>query len=63
MCVSRDGRQVLGSKEDVLAALFALTSDPSIAVAKDCYFILVNLSADRSLHQVRGPEHSCTCTT
>uniref|UniRef100_H3CK29 Protein HGH1 homolog n=1 Tax=Tetraodon nigroviridis TaxID=99883 RepID=H3CK29_TETNG len=33
------------------AALFALTSDPSIAVAKDCYFILVNLSADSALHQ------------
>lgn len=56
-CVFRDGCQVLGSKPELLAALFALTSDLSIAVAKDCYFILVNLSADRSLHQVMGPAH------
>lgn len=56
--VFRDGRQVLGSKPELLAALFALTSDLSIAVAKDCYFTLVNLSADKTLHQVTGPEQS-----
>lgn len=61
VCVCfRDGRQVLGSKPELLAALFALTSDLSIAVAKDCYFILVNLSADRSLHQVSCPEQLCS---
>lgn len=54
--VFRDGCQVLRSKPDVLAALFALTSDISIAVAKDCYFIFVNLSADPTLHEVIGPD-------
>ena len=62
ICAFRDGCQVLGSKPELLAALFALTSDPSIAVAKDCYFILVNMSADKSLHQVIGPEQCCTWT-
>lgn len=62
LCVFRDGCQVLGSKPELLAALFALTSDLSIAVAKDCYFILVNLSADKTLHQVMGPEQRCTPT-
>lgn len=51
--VSRDGCQVLGSKPDLLAALFALTSDRSAAVAKDCYHTFVNLSADMALHQVQ----------
>lgn len=63
LCVFRDGCQVLGSKPELLAALFALTSDLSIAVAKDCYFILVNLSADKTLHQVMGPEQRRTRTT
>uniref|UniRef100_A0A3Q3WJP2 Protein HGH1 homolog n=1 Tax=Mola mola TaxID=94237 RepID=A0A3Q3WJP2_MOLML len=49
---NRDGCHFLRSKPDLLAALFALTSDPSIAVAKDCYHILINLSADETLHQV-----------
>lgn len=50
----RDGCQVLGSKPDLLAALFALTSDDSVAIARDCYHIFVNLSADKALHQVSG---------
>ncbi|XP_029682755.1 LOW QUALITY PROTEIN: protein HGH1 homolog [Takifugu rubripes] len=49
---NRDGCQVLASKPDLLAALFALTSDRSVAVAKDCYHTFVNLSADKALHQV-----------
>ncbi|XP_073325389.1 protein HGH1 homolog [Pagrus major] len=49
---NRDGCRFLRTKPDVLAALFALTSDPSIAIVKDCYYILVNLSADETLHQV-----------
>uniref|UniRef100_A0A3B3XS07 Protein HGH1 homolog n=1 Tax=Poecilia mexicana TaxID=48701 RepID=A0A3B3XS07_9TELE len=49
---SRDGCRFLRSKPDLLAALFALTSDPSVAIVKDCYHILINLSADETLHQV-----------
>ncbi|XP_029008004.1 protein HGH1 homolog isoform X2 [Betta splendens] len=48
----RDGCRFLRSKPDLLAALFALTSDPSIAVVKDSYHIFINLSADETLHQV-----------
>lgn len=48
----RDGCRFLRSKPDLIAALFALTSDPSIAIVKDCYRILINLSADETLHQV-----------
>ncbi|XP_070700069.1 protein HGH1 homolog [Pempheris klunzingeri] len=49
---NRDGCRYLRTKPDVLVALFALTSDPSIAIAKDCFHILINLSADETLHQV-----------
>lgn len=48
----RDGCRFLHSKPDLIAALFALTSDPSIAIVKDCYHIFINLSADETLHQV-----------
>ncbi|XP_045885373.1 protein HGH1 homolog [Micropterus dolomieu] len=48
----RDGCRFLRSKPDILIALFALTRDPSIAIVKDCYHILINLSADETLHQV-----------
>ncbi|XP_019952049.2 protein HGH1 homolog [Paralichthys olivaceus] len=48
----RDGCRFLRSKPDLLVALFALTSDPSIAIAKDCYHIFINLSADETLHKV-----------
>ncbi|XP_041633866.1 protein HGH1 homolog [Cheilinus undulatus] len=47
-----DGCRFFRSKADLLKALFALTSDPSIAVVKDCYHIFINLSADETLHQV-----------
>ncbi|XP_068451976.1 protein HGH1 homolog [Clinocottus analis] len=47
-----DGCRFLRSKPDLLVALFALTSDPSLAIVKDCYHILINLSADETLHQV-----------
>ncbi|KAM4741014.1 protein HGH1 homolog isoform 1-T3 [Anableps anableps] len=49
---SRDGCRFLHSKSNLITALFALTSDPSIAIVKDCYHILINLSADETLHQV-----------
>uniref|UniRef100_A0A669F7D0 Protein HGH1 homolog n=1 Tax=Oreochromis niloticus TaxID=8128 RepID=A0A669F7D0_ORENI len=49
---NRDGCRFLHSKPDLIAALFALTSDPSIAIVKDCYHIFINLSADETLHQV-----------
>ncbi|XP_023271986.1 protein HGH1 homolog [Seriola lalandi dorsalis] len=48
----RDGCRFLHSKPDLLVALFTLTSDPSVAIVKDCYHILINLSADETLHQV-----------
>ncbi|XP_072237524.1 protein HGH1 homolog [Leuresthes tenuis] len=48
----RDGCRFLRSKPDLISALFALTSDPSVAIVKDCYHILINLSADETLHQV-----------
>ncbi|XP_074494531.1 protein HGH1 homolog [Sebastes fasciatus] len=49
---NRDGCRFLRLKPDLLVAMFALTSDPSVAIAKDCFHILVNLSADETLHQV-----------
>ncbi|XP_037347105.2 protein HGH1 homolog [Pungitius pungitius] len=52
MSGNRDGCRFLRSKADLLRAVFALTSDPSIAIVKDCYHILINLSADETLHQV-----------
>lgn len=54
LCFFRDGCRFLRSKPNLLSALFALTSDPSIAVVKDCYHIFINLSADETLHQVIG---------
>ncbi|CAJ1052037.1 protein HGH1 homolog [Xyrichtys novacula] len=48
----RDGCHFCRSKPDLLKALFTLTSDPSIAIVKDCYHIFINLSADETLHQV-----------
>ncbi|KAM4583491.1 protein HGH1 homolog [Fundulus diaphanus] len=47
-----DGCRFLRSKPNLIAALFALTSDPSVAIVKDCYHVLINLSADETLHQV-----------
>ncbi|XP_062271864.1 protein HGH1 homolog [Scomber scombrus] len=49
---NRDGCRFLRTKPDILTALFALTSDPSIAIVKDCFHIIINLSADETLHQV-----------
>nr|XP_061796439.1 protein HGH1 homolog [Nerophis lumbriciformis] len=49
---NRDGCRFLRSKPELVAAVFGLTSDPSIAIVKDCYYILINLSADETLHQV-----------
>ncbi|XP_018541940.1 protein HGH1 homolog [Lates calcarifer] len=48
----RDGCRFLRTKPDLIVALFALTSDPSVAIVKNCYHILINLSADETLHQV-----------
>ncbi|XP_078064021.1 protein HGH1 homolog isoform X3 [Mustelus asterias] len=48
---SKDGRSFLGQSVDILRALLALTRDPSRAVAKDCYYVLVNLSADVTVHR------------
>ncbi|RXN15426.1 HGH1-like protein [Labeo rohita] len=48
---NRDGCRYLRSKPDFLKALVTLTRDPSIAIVKDCYHGLINLSADETLHQ------------
>lgn len=48
---NRDGCRYLQSKPDFLKALVTLTSDVSIAIVKDCYHALINLSADETLHQ------------
>ncbi|XDV33793.1 hypothetical protein PO909_004069 [Leuciscus waleckii] len=48
---NRDGCRYLQSKPDCLQALVTLTSDPSIAIVKDCFHALINLSADETLHQ------------
>ncbi|XP_047203685.1 protein HGH1 homolog [Girardinichthys multiradiatus] len=52
MSGSRNGCRFLRSNPNLIAALFELTSDPSVAIVKDCYHILINLSADETLHQV-----------
>ncbi|KAM8867349.1 protein HGH1 homolog [Synchiropus picturatus] len=49
---SRDGCRFLRTKPELLVALFALTSDPSIAIVKDCFLTFINLSADETLHKV-----------
>lgn len=48
---TRDGCRYLRTKPDLLKALFTLTADVSIAIVKDCYHALVNLSADETLHK------------
>lgn len=52
LSANRDGCLFLGSRPDFLRAVWALTSDPSIAIVKDAYFTFINLSAEESLHQV-----------
>ncbi|XP_060925642.1 protein HGH1 homolog [Limanda limanda] len=49
---NRDGCRFLRTKPDILVALFALTSDPSMTIVKNCYHIFINLSADEILHKV-----------
>lgn len=48
---TRDGCRYLWTKTDFLEALVTLTADVSIAIVKDCYHALVNLSADETLHK------------
>ncbi|XP_076850128.1 protein HGH1 homolog [Brachyhypopomus gauderio] len=47
---TRDGCRYLRTKPGLLEALVTLTADPSIAIVKDCYHALINLSADETLH-------------
>ncbi|XP_077582009.1 protein HGH1 homolog [Stigmatopora nigra] len=49
---NRDGCRFLRTKPNLIAVLLVLTADESIAIAKDCYHIFINLSADDTLHQV-----------
>ncbi|KAJ8386838.1 hypothetical protein AAFF_G00166330 [Aldrovandia affinis] len=48
---TKDGCRYLRGRPDFLRALLTLTRDHSIAIVKDCYHALVNLSADETLHQ------------
>ncbi|KAK1173074.1 hypothetical protein AOXY_G3107 [Acipenser oxyrinchus oxyrinchus] len=48
---NKDGCRYLGSKPAFLKALLTLTRDPSVAVVKDCYHTLINLSADTTAHE------------
>lgn len=51
LTATRDGCRYLRMKPDFLRALVTLTADVSIAIVKDCYHALVNLSADETLHK------------
>ncbi|XP_043923636.1 protein HGH1 homolog [Protopterus annectens] len=46
-----EGRRYLLGRPDFLQAFVTLTSDRSIAIVKDCYHAIVNLSADAFLHE------------
>ncbi|KAI1901591.1 hypothetical protein AGOR_G00035980 [Albula goreensis] len=48
---TKEGCRYLRSKPDFITALLTLTKDRSVAIVKDCYHALVNLSADETLHQ------------
>ncbi|XP_066531249.1 protein HGH1 homolog isoform X2 [Hoplias malabaricus] len=48
---NRDGCRYLRTQPEFLKALVTLTADPSIAIVKDCYHALINLSADETLHK------------
>ncbi|XP_048850022.1 protein HGH1 homolog [Brienomyrus brachyistius] len=48
---TKDGCRYLRGKPDFLKALLTLTSDLSVAIVKDCYHALINLSADETLHR------------
>ncbi|KPP71519.1 brain protein 16-like [Scleropages formosus] len=47
-----DGCRYLRGKPDFIRALLTLTGDLSVAIVKDCYHALINLSADETLHRV-----------
>ncbi|XP_010889861.1 protein HGH1 homolog [Esox lucius] len=55
---NRDGCRFLQTKPDLIKALVTLTTDPSIAIVKDCYHTLINLSADETMHRllVKNPD-------
>ncbi|MBN3303479.1 protein HGH1 homolog [Amia ocellicauda] len=48
---TKDGCRYLRDKPDFLRALYTLTNDSSVAIVKDCYHAMVNLSADETLHK------------
>ncbi|XP_005996848.1 protein HGH1 homolog [Latimeria chalumnae] len=47
---SAEGCSYLNNRMDFLRALLTLTADPSVAVVKDCYHALINLSAGELSH-------------
>ncbi|XP_029441710.1 protein HGH1 homolog isoform X2 [Rhinatrema bivittatum] len=51
LTASAEGRKFLASRADFLQALLTLTSDLSLAIVKDSYHSLINLSADPSVHK------------
>ncbi|KAL0961922.1 hypothetical protein UPYG_G00333400 [Umbra pygmaea] len=54
---NRDGCRFLQTNSDLIKALLTLTTDPSIAIVKDCYHTLINLSADETMHQLLVKNH------
>ncbi|XP_069477988.1 protein HGH1 homolog [Ambystoma mexicanum] len=46
-----EGRRYLTAQPDLLQVLLTLTSDPSVAIVKDSYYSLINLSADPETHE------------
>lgn len=51
LTANKDGCRYLRTKPDFLKALLTLTADKSVAIVKDCYHALINLSADETLHE------------
>ncbi|XP_074841649.1 protein HGH1 homolog isoform X1 [Carettochelys insculpta] len=51
---SAEGQALLGSRPDFLEALLLLTGDSSLAVVKDCYHSLINLSTAAATHGTLG---------
>lgn len=51
LTANRDGCRYIRTKPDFLKALLTLTADKSVAIVKDCYHALINLSADETLHE------------
>ncbi|XP_060628784.2 protein HGH1 homolog [Anolis sagrei] len=52
LTVTLEGRQLLTTRPDFVEALLALTSDPSVDVAKEAFHALINLATEPDAHIV-----------